>query len=303
MGTLNNKVTSYTVKITDDQSLKLKGCLEEKGYKFKTVDHARFGASHDDVSLCLYKSGKLLIQGKGTADFVQFFLEPEIIQEVRFGYEEVLEGFSGDRIGVDESGKGDYFGPLVVAGVFLNAESEKKLREVNVRDSKKISPRRIMELRKIIRHECRYSVVAIGPERYNQLYLTMGNLNKILAWGHARVIENILTKTSCRKAILDKFGHKDLVLKALMKKGRSIEVEQKVRGESDMAVAAASILARAEFVLRLKKLSEEFDVKLPLGNKKDLVIAAGKSVVKKAGMDALVRVGKVHFKTTREILT
>jgi len=145
-------------------------------------------------------------------------------------------------------------------------------------------------------------VVAIGPERYNQLYVTMGNLNKILAWGHARVIENILTKTSCRKAILDKFGHKELVLNALMKKGRSIEVEQKVRGESDMAVAAASILARGEFVLRLKKLSEEFEVKLPLGNKKDLVIAAGKSVVKKAGMDALVRVGKIHFKTTREIL-
>ena len=302
MGTLNNKVTSYTVKITDDQSLKLEEGLKARGYKFKKVAHARFGASHDNVSLSLYKSGKLLIQGKGTSEFVQFFLEPEIIKEIRFGYEEVLEGFAGDRIGVDESGKGDYFGPLVVAGVFLNAESEKKLREVNVRDSKKISPGRIMELRKIIRRECRYSVVAIGPERYNQLYVTMGNLNKILAWGHARVIENILTKTSCRKAILDKFGHKELVLNALMKKGRSIEVEQKVRGESDMAVAAASILARGEFVLRLKKLSEEFEVKLPLGNKKDLVIAAGKSVVKKAGMDALVRVGKIHFKTTREIL-
>lgn len=302
MGTLNKKVTSYTVKITDDQSLKLKECLKEKGYRFKTVAHALFGASHDNVSLCLYKSGKLLIQGKGTADFMQYFLEPEIIKEISFGYKEILEGFSGERIGVDESGKGDYFGPLVVAGVFLNAESEKKLRELNVRDSKKISDRRIMEMRKVIRRECRYSVVAIGPERYNQLYITMGNLNKILAWGHARVIENILTKTSCRKAILDKFGQKDLVLNALMKKGRSIEVEQKVRGESDMAVAAASILARGEFVLRLKKLSEEFDVKLPLGNKKDLVIAAGRSVVKKSGMDALVRAGKVHFKTTREIL-
>ncbi len=302
MGTLNKKVTSYTVKITDEQSLKLEEGLKARGYKFKTVAHAKFGASHDNVSLSLFKSGKLLIQGKGTSEFVQFFLEPEIIKEIRFGYEEVLEGFTGDRIGVDESGKGDYFGPLVVAGVFLNAASERKLRDANVRDSKKISPGKIMELRKLIRRECRYSVVAIGPERYNQLYITMGNLNKILAWGHARVIENILTKTSCRKAILDKFGHKELVLNALMKKGRSIEVEQKVRGESDMAVAAASILARGEFVLRLKKLSEEFEVKLPLGNKKDLVIAAGKSVVKKAGMDALVQVGKIHFKTTREIL-
>lgn len=303
MDHLEKKITSYTVKITDEQAKQLQCCLKDKGFKFKAVAHAHFGASNDDVFLCLYKSGKLLIQGKGTADFVRYFLEPEIIKEISFGYEEILKGYAGDRIGVDESGKGDYFGPLVVAGVFVNAESEKKLREMNVRDSKKISDRRIMELRKVIRRECRYSVVAIGPERYNQLYLTMGNLNKILAWGHARVIENILTKTSCRKAILDKFGQKDLVLNALMKKGRSIEVEQKVKGESDLAVAAASILARGEFVIRLKKLSEEIGVNLPFGNKKDLVIEAGKSVVSQSGMDALVRVGKVHFKTTREILS
>lgn len=303
MDNIAKKVTSYTVKLTGEQADKLKKGLEKKGYAFKAVAHAHFGASLANVSICLYKSGKLLIQGKDTSDFVQFFLEPEILQEIRFGYEDILDGFQGERIGVDESGKGDYFGPVVVAGVFLDAESEKKLRDLKVRDSKKISDRRIKELRTIIRRECRYSVVAIGPERYNQLYTTMGNLNRILAWGHARVIENILTKTSCRKAILDQFGKKDLVLNALMKKGRSIEIEQKVRGESDLAVAAASVLARGEFVLRLKKLSDEIGVKLPLGNKKDLVIAAGRSVIKKAGMEALVRVGKIHFKTTREILT
>ncbi len=303
MDNITRQITSYTVTLSAEQSGRLKTGLEKKGFLFRSVPHAHFGAAQGNLSLCLYKSGKLLIQGKDTADFVQFFLEPEILKEIRFGYEEILEGFPGDRIGVDESGKGDYFGPVVVAGVFLDAETEKKLRALNVRDSKKISDRRIKELRKIIRKECRYSVVAIGPERYNQLYTTMGNLNRILAWGHARVIENILTKTSCSKAILDKFGQKDLVLRALMKKGRSIEVEQKVRGESDLAVAAASVLARGEFVLRLKKLSDEIGVKLPLGNKKDLVIAAGRNVVSKAGMEALVRVGKVHFKTTKEIVS
>ncbi|MEA1928430.1 MAG: DUF3378 domain-containing protein, partial [Candidatus Auribacterota bacterium] len=169
MGTIAKKVTSYTVKITEEQGQNLKSGLEKKGYAFKKVAHAHFRASHDNISLCLYKSGKLLIQGKGTADFVQFFLEPEIIKEIHFGYEDILENYAGDRIGVDESGKGDYFGPLVVAGVFINAKSEKILREMNVRDSKKISPKKIMELRKVIRRECRYSVVAIGPERYNQL--------------------------------------------------------------------------------------------------------------------------------------
>jgi len=299
---VNKTVTSYTVELTPEQGRSLRAGLEKRGFEFKKVPHAYFGATRGKLSLNYYKSGKLLIQGKETAEFVQFFLEPEILKEVRFGYEEVLSEFTGDRIGVDESGKGDYFGPLVVAGVFLNGESEKKLRELNVRDSKKISPRRIQELRKVIRRECRYSVVAIGPERYNQLYTTMGNLNRILAWGHARVIENILSKTSCPRAILDQFGRKDLVLRALMKKGRSIEIEQRVRGESDLAVAAASILARGEFVLRLEKLSEEFGVKLPLGNKKSLVHAAGKEIIKKEGMEALVRVAKVQFKTTREIV-
>lgn len=302
MDPVDKKVTSYTVKLDDGQGRALREGLKKKGFQFKKVPHTHFGASRDKLSINYYKSGKLLIQGRETAEFVQFFLEPEILKEVRFGYEEVLSEFTGDRIGVDESGKGDYFGPLVVAGVFLNAETEKKLRELNVRDSKKISARRIQELRKVIRRECRYSVVAIGPERYNQLYTTMGNLNRILAWGHARVIENILSKTNCQKAILDQFGRKDLVLRALMKKGRSIEVEQRVRGESDLAVAAASILARGEFVLRLKKLSEEFGVKLPLGSRKDLVIPAGKEIVRKEGMEALVRVAKVQFKTTREIL-
>ncbi len=302
MDTVERKVTSYTVKLDVAQGRALREGLEKKGFQFKKVPHTHFGASRGKLSVNYYKSGKLLIQGRETAEFVQFFLEPDILKEVRFGYEEVLNEFTGDRIGVDESGKGDYFGPLVVAGVFLNAETEKKLRKLNVRDSKKISPRKIQELRKVIRRECRYSVVAIGPERYNQLYTTMGNLNRILAWGHARVIENILSKTNCQKAILDQFGRKDLVLRALMKKGRSIEVEQRVRGESDLAVAAASILARGEFVLRLKKLSEEFEVKLPLGNRKDLVIPAGKEIVRKEGMEALVRVAKVQFKTTREIL-
>ncbi len=299
---METKLTSYSATLTRQQSELLRKKLEEKRYEFKDVKHAFFAAARDDVSLCMYRSGKLLIQGKGTADFVQFLLEPEIVQEFKLGYEEVREESSGERIGVDESGKGDYFGPLVVAGVFLDAENEKKLRALNVRDSKKISDKKIKELRRIIRRDCRHSVVAIGPARYNQLYATMDNLNRILAWGHARVIENILAKTSCGTAVLDQFGKKDLVLNALMKKGRAIDVIQKVRGETDLAVAAASILARGEFVARLGKLSEEFGVKLPLGNNKAAVIKAARAVIGKWGIDSLVKVGKIHFKTTKEIL-
>ena len=123
MDHLTKTVTSYTVKLNRDQADRLKLGLEEKGFIFKTVPHAHFGASLGHISLCLYKSGKLLIQGKDTVDFIQFFLEPEILKEIRFGYENILDGFQGERIGVDESGKGDYFGPIVIAGVFLDRKS------------------------------------------------------------------------------------------------------------------------------------------------------------------------------------
>ncbi len=299
----NKPLTSFTCSLDQKQGTDLERLLQEKGWSFTSRSHTRFAAGKDNISLSFFNSGKLLVQGKGTREFVEFLLEPEILKEVRLGYEHLYRKFRGERIGVDESGKGDYFGPLVVAGVFVTEEGEKRLRDLNVRDSKKISDRRIGELRKIIRSDYVFSVVAIGPERYNQLYATMGNMNNILAWGHARVIENLLSRAGCKKAVLDQFGKKELVLGALMKKGRNIEVFQEVRGESDMAVAAASVLARGEFVNRLKKLSEEFKIPIPKGNNKELVIRTARRIIKKWGMEALVRVAKVHFKTTKEILS
>ena len=295
-------MTSYTCSLNQKQGNDLQGLLHRKGWNFISRPHTRFAAGTTDTSLSFFNSGKLLVQGKGTREFIEFILEPEILKEIRLGYEHLYTKFRGERIGVDESGKGDYFGPLVIAGVFVTQEGEKRLRDLNVRDSKKISDRRIRDLRKIIRSDYIFSVVAIGPERYNQLYATMGNMNNILAWGHARVIENLLSRAGCKKAVLDQFGKKELVLGALMKKGRNIEVFQEVRGESDMAVAAASVLARGEFVNRMEKLSEEFKIPLPKGNNKELVIKTARKVISKWGMEALVRVAKVHFKTTKEIL-
>nr|HPJ71695.1 ribonuclease HIII [bacterium] len=295
-------LTSYSCALDTEQLSSLKGILEARNFVFKPLQYGFFQAAGDTVSIAAYRTGKVLIQGKGTRDFIEFVLEPEVLKEIRLGYEEVLGEEGEERIGVDESGKGDYFGPLVVAGVYITPALEKKLREAGVKDSKKISDRRVMELRKLIRRECINSVVAIGPERYNQLYPTMGNLNKILAWGHARVIENILGKVPCRQAVLDQFGHKDLVLSALMKKGRNIEVAQRFRGEEDISVAAGSILARAEFILRLGRLSEEFGIDFPKGNGKKNVIPAAKKMVKKNGLESLVKVAKIHFKTTREVM-
>jgi ribonuclease HIII len=213
------------------------------------------------------------------------------------------ELFSPEKghIGTDESGKGDYFGPLVVAGVFLKDEQHEVLRELGVRDSKKISDNRVRELADLIKKGYLYSVVVIGPEKYNLLYGRLRNLNRILAWGHSRAIENILENVHCAQAITDQFGDKVFVLNALMKKGEQIDLIQKPKAEEDMAVAAASVLARAEFLKRLYFLSQEAGVNLPKGSS-PLAEEAGIELVKVHGLQALDKYAKRHFKLTERIL-
>ncbi|HEK85230.1 MAG: ribonuclease HIII [Candidatus Saccharicenans sp.] len=205
------------------------------------------------------------------------------------------------HIGTDESGKGDYFGPLVIAGFFLPEGQEEVLRELGVKDCKRLSDNRVMELARLLKKGYLYSIVTIGPERYNLLYSRLKNLNRLLAWGHARAIENILEKVNCREALTDQFGDERWVKEALLKKGKKINLIQKTGAEEDLAVAAASILARAEFLVRLEALSLETGLKLPKGAS-NLVEEAGVKLVKRDGTKILVRVAKLHFKTTDKIM-
>lgn len=207
-----------------------------------------------------------------------------------------------ERIGIDESGKGDYFGPLVIAAVFVDATTQGELALMEVRDSKKISDGRILEMAPDIKTICPHSVIAIGPQKYNELYAKIKNLNRLLAWGHARALENLLERgVSCERAISDQFGDERLILNALQEKGRKIVLEQRTKAEADLAVAAASILARAEFLIRLKRLSEEIGTTLPKGAS-TAVELAGKMIVKKHGRERLQSVAKLHFKTTKVVL-
>jgi ribonuclease HIII len=205
------------------------------------------------------------------------------------------------HIGTDESGKGDYFGPLVVAGIFLPEKQENVLRELGVRDCKKISENRVRELSEVLRKGYKHSLVVIGPPKYNELYEKLRNINRILAWAHARVIENILEEVPCSLAITDQFGSKLSVLNALMKKGKSIELVQKTHAEEDLAVAAASILARSEFLRRLYFLSRSVRVELPKGSS-PLAEEAGVKLVELKGVQVLDQVAKKHFKLTPRIL-
>ena len=256
--------------------------------------------------MVFYESGKLVVQGKGTQEFVEFVLEPEILQEARLGYEAVLNpDLLLPRLGVDESGKGDFFGPLCIAAAYVNEGVVKSWADAGIRDSKNISSdKRIRELAELIRQTpgCVTTVVPIGNDAYNRLYGKMKSVNTLLAWGHARVIENLMGQRYRMtpppvRAISDQFAaNKETVARALMPLGRGIELVQKHRAEEDLAVAAASILARHEFVTRLAALEKQYGMKLPKGASA-AVDEAAKEFAAKYGVAGLSKVAKMHFRT------
>ncbi|MCI0538090.1 MAG: ribonuclease HIII [Verrucomicrobiales bacterium] len=299
-------LTSYTSKLTDAQAKALLAWLRGQDYEFREVPYARFAAANPKANVVFYESGKLVVQGKGTQEFVEFVLEPQILGEARLGYETVLNpDLLLPRLGIDESGKGDFFGPLCIAGAYVNEQVINAWKDSGIRDSKNISSdRRIAELSKLIRQTpgCITAVVPIGNEAYNRLYGKMRSVNTILAWGHARAIENLMGQRQRMdpppvRAISDQFASsKETVASALMGLGRAIELIQRHKAEEDIAVAAASILARHEFVTRLARLEKEFGIRFPKGASA-LVDAAAKEFVHKFSAEQLPKVAKMHFRT------
>lgn len=205
-----------------------------------------------------------------------------------------------ELIGTDESGKGDYFGPLVIAGVFGDNAISMKLKDMGVDDSKKLSDSRIGLLAPEIKRMCPFSIITIGNEKYNELYIKIKNLNKMLAWGHARAIENVLGKTECKYVLSDQFGDPSLIEEALLDKGKNIILKQRPRAEENVIVAAASILARHEYVLRMSELEQRYEMHFPKGSPKG-VIDTAKSFLNKYGRAELTKVAKLHFKTTESL--
>ena len=299
-------LTSHTCKLTDDQASALNTALQARGWKPRTVPYARFAFESDKCNVVFYESGKLVVQGKGTQEFIEFVLEPEILKEAKLGYETALNpDLLLPRFGVDESGKGDFFGPLCVAGAYVNEQVIHAWQDQGIRDSKNISSdKKIHELADLIRKTpgCVVDTVVIGNEAYNRLYARMKSVNTLLAWGHARVIENLMGKRYLMnpapvRAISDQFAaSKAVIEKALMSGGREIELVQRHKAEEDIAVAAASIVARDEFVKGIAKLEQQFQMKLPKGASA-AVDAAAKEFVNTRGAAELGKISKLHFRT------
>ncbi len=298
--------TTYTAPLDSGQAKALKQLLERENFNFSEKPYALFSAARGKLNVTVYEKGpKVLVQGKDTGDFVQFYLEPEILGEAKMGYEEV---YYPDRytphFGIDESGKGDFFGPLVIAGVYVDGDIARSLAEAGIQDSKRItSDARIRALASAIRKTrgIAYDVLTIKPARYNEMYAEIGNLNRLLAWGHARVIENLCEKRpDCPRALSDQFANPREIERVLKAKGRRLEMEQRTKAESDPAVAAASILARESFIDWLRDHGETPGIPLPRGVSSEVKAAAAR-IAAARGVAGLAGYCKMHFKTASEL--
>ena len=285
----------------------LKEYLENKGFSFEDRPNQFFLARKPGVVVNVYKTGKIVFGGKDQAEIeeIKKFLEsigPEEVEKDSKDYPPL--SLTGQRIGTDEVGKGDYFGPLLIAGVLIDDVIEKELKNLGVKDSKSLSETTIRNLAHEIRsllESKRYEILWISPIKYNLLHKKLGNVNKILGWAHSRVIENLLGNgIKCDLAISDQFGDPGYIKNALMEKGRKIELIQVLKAERDIAVATASILARDKFLWKMTDLSETYSLEFPRGAG-EKVDSVGREFVKLYGINALQNVAKIHFSNTLRI--
>lgn len=256
--------------------------------KILNIDYSQLRNSEYSIKI------KNLIEDRNTS----LYLEKENGEKIDLDY---------PIIGTDEAGKGDYFGPLVSAGVYVDENSAEHLRTLGVKDSKLLSDKKNQQLAPKIAELCKNktSIIEISPETYNALYKQFRqenkNLNTLLAWGHAKAIEEILSKVKCEVAVIDQFADEKYILSKLQEKGKKLKLIQMHKAGTNIAVASASILARARFLEKLSQLSTKFGIDFPKGASQK-VIDTALIFIKKYGEGSLGKVAKLHFKTTDKAL-
>lgn len=297
----------YSIQLSRDESAALQkklGCHPD--FCSATREYADFCFESATVNVAYYpKKGRLLIQGRGAEDFVKNILQLEPDEKApALGTTLPALVDTTPHFGVDESGKGDYFGPLVIAGVYTDERCAAELVRLGCKDSKSIpDDKKIHSIAEKIKQTAGvvYEVVCIGPRRYNELYQEMGNLNRLLAWGHARVIAALHEKVpSCPRALSDQFANEWVLKRALGQRRIPVQLEQRTKAESDVAVAAASILARDKFVQWMQQTSAASNCPLPLGCAPHVTRAA-QHFVATHGFERLQDVAKLHFKVTQKL--
>ena len=300
------KLSTYTLKLDDAQMGKLRAVLEGRGWKPFEVPYARYAFRGPDCNVTAYESGKLVVAGKGTEELVSMTIEPEITQAPKLGYDEVHhpEWFE-PHAGLDESGKGDFFGPVIAATVIADREAVEEWIKAGVKDSKRLAESQIVAFDKMIRGT--RGVVATtcfcGMPKYNELMARpRASLNRLLAWLHATAVAQALGKRGVPWGLLDQFSEQPLTQRELAKKGvKGFELRMRTKAEEDPVVAAASVVARAEFVRQMHALSRRFGDKLQKGAG-PLVKEQAAEIIRKFGARALGEFAKLHFRTAYEVV-
>jgi ribonuclease HIII len=300
------KISSYAATLDDAQMEQVRARCEARMWEAFEVAHARFAYRGPKVNVTGYASGKLVVAGRETEDFVVGFLEPEVLKEARLGYDEVLHpDWFEAHAGLDESGKGDFFGPVVTACVIADRAAIETWMKAGVKDSKRLAEAKILELDKVVRAS-RGTVVEVFSWRmakYNELMgKPAANLNRLLAWQHAKGLAKALERRRVPWGLLDQFSPEPLTQRELVKQGvAGFELRMRTRAEEDPVVAAASVCARAEFVRTMRALSREAGEALLKGASAQ-VREQGLRIVERFGAPALAQFAKLHFRTAHEVV-
>jgi ribonuclease HIII len=299
-------VSNVVLVLDPDRVEHLRETLETWGLEFEDRPHAHFLARDEDATIVAYESGKLVVGGREAQRMARHLAARDDLGVSRPSSSPEPDRVGATsfrpRIGTDEAGKGDYFGPLVVAGVRLEDEdAEDALGRFGGAESKNLPDTEARAMATAIKDEVPTEVVRLDPPKYNDLYDRIGGQNRLLAWAHARCFEDLLEGGDVDLLVTDQFASESVLESALMERGSQVELAQEPRGERDAAIAAASVLARAEFLRGLAELEAEWDADLPTGAGED-VDAAGRALVEEHGDEALPEVAKVHFRTTDRVL-
>jgi ribonuclease HIII len=318
------KKTSYTYELTNDQQELLLGIMVNGNYRQREVPYSLYSIEGDHFNATLYakeKHGrrKLCVQGSKAEDFVLFVLEPQVLLSASVGYEEVLspELFSA-HAGSDESGKGDYFGPLVVCCAYTDEALSAEMQKLGVKDCKQMTDKAVLtagaKLRALLGPD-RFAFVKLGPAAYNRLYAKMRNINRMLAWAHGTAIEELLTKRSgCPRVVVDQFAPtEETIRRALKPLGKKVDVVQRHKAEDDIAVAAASVIAREIFLRDIQRMGEDLfgpqtpaageePRRVPIGSSDPRVRALAEEMVRREGPVWIMNHAKAHFQTTDKVL-
>ena len=308
------KPTVFSFPLDAAQRARLRTHLAQGNYLPRAVPYADAAVEAPQwrCTAVLYASGKLVVQGKGARDFIESVLEPQVLGRLVLPPPGAAPGAPAlgaealsPHIGVDESGKGDFLGPLVVAAAYADAALAPRLVEAGARDSKAVSSDRealgaAARIRAVL-GAGRFSVVRLAPPAYNRIYAKVRSVNRILDWAHARAIENVLRAVpDCPMALSDQFGDGKGVGRVLRSHGLSIELRSRPRAEADVAVAAASLLAREGFLLAMRDLEARFGRALPKGATH--VRGAAEALVRAHGPAVMLEVAKCHFRTLDQVL-